>query len=281
MGLTSVFLYDSSQCKMKDLKIGMILEDGSRIICMQKFKNIENLYLYNNKIYVSGDSKAVENGVTIFVKNSILSIETECKPPFGYYLTTSTGVINIRGNVFVDYNESRNIFINKTINSVVLNFWNNKKEESVEFAKGVAFLDNGFAGNTKLNMQDGTIKRIEDVLIGDVLENNNAVIGKAALDTYYFLFYEFCGIIVSSNTKVYDNIYWKNIECVSHAEPVDRPEKAFNLITEQSIIKCKNNYFLDYTEKKDYVMCDEINKLLDIGFTTSSKNNRILYNLPV
>ena len=77
------------------------------------------------------------------------------------------------------------------------------------------------------------------------------------------------------------NIYWKNIECVSHAEPVDRPEKAFNLITEKSIIKCKNNYFLDYTEKKDYVMCDEINKLLDIGFTTSSKNNRILYNLPV
>tara|TARA_B110000211_G_scaffold41014_1_gene42511 strand:+ start:1441 stop:2241 length:801 start_codon:yes stop_codon:yes gene_type:complete len=266
---------------MKDLKIGMILEDGSRIICIQKLKNIENLYLYSNKIYVSGDSKAVENGVTIFVKNSILSIETECKPPFGYYLTTSTGVINIRGNVFVDYNESRNIFINKTINSIVLNFWNNKKEESGEFAKGVSFLDNGFAGNTKLNMQDGTIKRIEDVLIGDVLENNNAVIGKAALDTYYFLFYEFCGIVVSSNTKVYDNIYWKNIECVSHAEPVDRPEKAFNLITEKSIIKCKNNYFLDYTEKKDYVMCDEINKLLDIGFTTSSKNNRILYNLPV
>lgn len=281
MGLVSVFLFDSSQCKMKDLKIGMILEDGSRIICVQKFKNIENLYLYNNKIYVSGDSKAVENGVSIFVKNSMLSTETGCKPPIGYCVTTSTGIINIRGNVFIDYNESNNIFINKTINSVVLNFWNHQKEESVEFAKGVIFLENGFDGNTKLNMQTGAGKSIKNVLIGDVLENNNIVVGKIELDPHYFLFYEFCGVIVSSNTKVFDDIYWKNIECVSHAEPVKKPEKAFNLITEKSIIKCKNNYFLDYTEKKDYSMGDEINKLLDIGFTTSSKNNRILYNLPV
>ena len=163
MGLVSVFLYDSGQCKIKDLKIGMTLEDGSKIICVQKFKNIENLYLYNNKIYVSGNSKAIENGVSIFVKNSLLSIETECNPPTGYCVTTSTGVINIRGNVFIDYSESKNIFINKTINSVVLNFWNHQKEESVEFAKGIMLLENGFDGNTKLNMQSGSIKSIEHI----------------------------------------------------------------------------------------------------------------------
>ena len=276
MGLTSVFLYDSSQCKMRDLKIGMILEDGSRIISVQKFKNIQNLYLYNNKIYVSGNCKAIENDVSVLVKNSMLASETSCQPPFGYCVTTSTGVINIRGNVFIDHNESKNIFINKTINSIVLNFWNNKKD-TTKFSKGNVYLENGFAGNTKLHMQDGSIKVIKDLIIGDILENNNTIIGKIELDAYYFLFFEFCGVVVSSNTKVFDNMFWKNIECVAHAEGVQKPEKMYNLVTEKSIIKCKNNYFLDYTEKKDYVMGNDINKLLDIGYTTS--RSRILYNL--
>ena len=276
MGLTSVFLYDSSQCKMQDLKIGMILEDGSRIISVQKFKNIRPLYLYNNKIYVSGNCKAIENDVSVLVKNSMLSSETSCQPPFGYCVTTSTGVINIRGNVFIDYNESKNVFINKTINSIVLNFWNNKKD-ATKFSKGVLYLENGFAGNTKLHMQDGSVKVIKDLIIGDVLENDNAIIGKIELDPYNFLFFEFCGVVISSNTKVFDNLFWKNIECVAHTEGVQKPEKMYNLVTEKSIIKCKNNYFLDYTEKKDYVMGNDINKLLDIGYTTSS--SRILYNL--
>ena len=53
MGLTSVFLYDSSQCKMKDLKIGMILEDGSRIICMQKFKTTLLIVLFMKMFLLS------------------------------------------------------------------------------------------------------------------------------------------------------------------------------------------------------------------------------------
>ena len=276
MGITSVFLHDSSQCKMRDLKIGMTLEDGSRIICIQKFKNTEHLYLYNNKIYVSGKSKVIENGDGVFVKNSLLSIKTSCIPPVAYCITTSTGTINIRGNVFIDYNESKNIFINKTINSLVLNVWNNKKDVDVEVSKGVVFLENGFDGNTKLNLQSGTTKPIKDLIIGDILENNNTIIGKVELDPYYFLFYEFCGVIVSSNTKVYDNIYWKNIECVSYAEATKTPNSVFNLITEKGIIKCKNNYFLDYSEKKHYGIVDEVNKLLDIGFATSRTSKSII-----
>ena len=99
---------------------------------------------------------------------------------------------------------------------------------------------------------------------------------KVELDPYYFLFYEFCGVIVSSNTKVYDNIYWKNIECVSYAEATKTPNSVFNLITEKGIIKCKNNYFLDYSEKKHYGIVDEVNKLLDIGFATYRTSKSII-----
>lgn len=269
MGLTSVFLYDSSQCQIKNLKIGMILEDGSRIISLQKRRTTEPLYLYSNKIYTSGNNKVLENNVSVFVKNSTVSIETTCAPPYVYGISTTTSIINIRGTIFVDNNESRNIFINKTINSIVLNFWNTKKD-SVEFSKGSTYLETGFAGNTKLKLQSGLQKEIKDLRIGEVLSNNNIILGKTELNPKYFLFYEFCGVIVSSNTKVYDDIYWKNIECVEHSEPTQNPSSAFNLITSAGIIKCKNNYFLDYSERTDANTNNEINKLLEIGFTTST-----------
>ena len=276
MGLTSIFLKDSSQCKIRNLTIGAELEDNSKVIAIQKFQNTENLYLYKNIFYISGDSKVLENNVSVLIKNSTLSIETTCNPPFVYGITTNTATINIRGTVFVDYNESKNIYINKTINSLILNFWNNKKEKSIEFSKGVFYLENGFAGDTKFNLNCGTQKTIKDLLIGEILENNNKIIGKVELDPYCLLFYEFCGVVVSSNTKVYDDIYWKNIECVSHAEPTQKPQSAFNLITEKGIIKCKNNYFIDYMEKKDDILKNEIEKLLEIGFVTSYENRRVI-----
>ena len=277
MGLTPMFLKDSSQCVIKDLQIGMVLEDGSRIVCKQQIQNTEQLYLYNNRVYVSGQHKVLENNVITLIKNSNLAISTSCCPPFVYCITTDTGIINIRGDVFIDYSESRNVFINKTVNDLILNFWNSGKENSLEFSKGVIFLENGFAHDTKFVLANNVTKNIEDIIVGDILENNNLVLGKIELDPYYFLFFEFCGVIVSSNTKVYDDIYWKNVECIEHAEPIKKPQKAFNLITEKGIMKSKNNYFIDYFQLKNSNLNNEVSKLLDIGFTTSYKNKDLLH----
>jgi len=276
MGLTSIFLKDSSQCEIKNIQIGMILEDGSRVIAKQKIKNTEQLYIYNNRIYVSGEHKVLENNIITLIKNSSLSISTSCCPPFVYCLTTNTGVINIRGDIFIDFSESRNFFINQTVNELILDFWNSGKKNLSKFSKGVVFLENGFAHDTKFTLANNKIKNIEHVMVGDVLENNNLVLGKIELDPYYFLFFEFCGVVVSINTKVYDDIFWKNVECVEHSEPTKKPLKAFNLITDKGIMKSKNNYFIDYFQLKNKSLSDEVSSLLDIGFATSYKNHNIL-----
>ena len=278
LGLTSIFLKNSSHINIKDLKIGMVLEDNSKIICLQKIINSQPLYLYNNRVYLTGESKVVEQGNTIYIRDSVLSIETSCNPPFIYCITTSTSIINIRGLVFIDYSQSRNIFINKTINSLILSLWNNGKEESNNFSKGVIFLEHGFAGNTKFKMDNGSIKKICDLEIGDVLENKNLIIGKIELDPNVFLFYDFCGVIATSNTKVYDDILWKNIECAQYSEPIVKPVKVFNLITKKGIIKCKNNYFLDYAELKNGMIDAEIEKLLDLGFHFDKNNDLVIQN---
>ena len=269
MGLTSIFLKDSTQCQLKDLQVGAILECGARVVCKQQIQNVESLYLYNNRIYILGGHRVIENNTIIAIKDSPLSIKTSCKPNHVYCLTTDTGFIDIRGDTFADYSENRNIYLNKTINDLILNFWNFKKPDSTIFSKGVDFLEHGFSHDTMFQLQDGTKKCIENIAMGDLLENNNIVIGLVELDPYYFLFYEFCGVVVSSNMKVYDDIHWKNIECVSHAEITKKPFKAFHLITADSMMKCKNNFFLDYRQIKSPEINQEVNKLNDIAFSLS------------
>jgi len=278
LGLTSIFLKNSSQIHINNLKIGMVLEDDSKIICLQKMINYHPLYLYKNRVYLSGESKVIENGHSIYIKDSTLSVETSCKPEFIYGISTSSSIISIRGLTFIDYSQSRNVFINKTINSLILSLWNNGKEESDNFSKGVVFLEHGFGGNTKFKMADGTFKKIHNLEIGDILENKNPIIGKIELDPNMFLFYDFCGVVATSNTKVYDDIVWKNIEYAQYTEPIVKPIKAFNIITKKGLIKCKNNYFLDYAEVKNDMIAGEIEKLLDLGFHFNKDNDLVIQN---
>ena len=275
MGLTTIFLKDSSQCKLKDINIGTILESGATVVCKQKILNTDPLYLYKNRIYISGDHRIIENQIILTARESTLSIETSCSPEYLYCITTNTGFINIRGDTFADYSENRNIYLNKTTNDLILNFWNLKKPDATKFSKGLVFLEHGFSSETIFGLQDGTKKCIENIVIGDVLEDNNKVIGFIELDPYYFLFYEFCGVIISSNMKVYDDIYWKNIECVTHAKMTPKPLKVFNIMTVKSLIKCKNNFFLDYHHVNNNEIRSEINKLNNLAFTLSNDNKAI------
>ena len=75
--------------------------------------------------------------------------------------------------------------------------------------------------------------------------------------------------------KVYDDIYWKNIECVTHAKMTPKPLKVFNIMTVKSLIKCKNNFFLDYHHVNNNEIRSEINKLNNLAFTLSNDNKAI------
>ena len=271
MGLTTIFLENSQQIQLKNIKIGMILEDGSVVVCVQKFSNSFPLYLYNSKIYVSGDHKVLENKKLILVSESLLSIKTTCCPPYVYSITTDTSHISIGGTIFIDFSQSKNVLINKTINSLILNHWNNGING---YAEETNYLEQGFDGDTKIKLNNGNTRLMKDIIIGDFLENNNIVIGKVYLNPKFFKFYEFGGVNVSSNTKVYDISYWKNIECVEHAEELEtKPKCVVNVATTSGMLIIKNSYFLDYLESRNNKVNIEITKLGDIGYYADKNFN--------
>lgn len=264
-GLTSIKLKDGKEVYFRDLQIGMKLLDGIVIVCCHKFKNEAALFLYDNKYYMTGGHKVLEDNKWILVRNSKKSFFTEFIPPFVYCITTTTGTFTIDNTMFKDFSESRNPFINKTINSLILTHKNSPFIDSTIWSYPCEYLEHGFASNTLLRTMEGHDVKIENIQIGDTLAYGGKVLGKVQLLPHIFKIYNYNGIIVSSNTKVWDKKIWKNIECVEDIEYYqETPLKLFNIITTDRVLSIGKHFFMDYLETSDIDINNEIDKLLDI-----------------
>ena len=264
-GLTSVKLDNNKDMYFRDLGPGMRLEGGELIICHHKFKNTQPLFLYDNKFYLTGSHKVFEDNDWIKVKDSKKSYYTDFIPPFVYCITTGIGSFSIEGTMFKDFSESRNPFINKTINSLILTSKNSPFIDSTEWSHPCEYLEHGFDQDTNIETLEGKNVKIKNIQIGDKLAFGGEVIGKIELLPTMFKIYKYKGIIVSSNTKVWDNKIWKNIECVEDIEVYDEePLKLFNIVTSNNTLSIGEAFFMDYLETTDPDVNKEIDKLIDI-----------------
>ena len=127
-------------------------------------------------ILISGKHIVKEDNRWTTVSNSLLAKKTDNIPYYLYCISTSSGEIKIKNNIFKDFNESTNKFINYTINSLILTDLNkdlNNNLNSCSYAEYVNYLDSGFDGDTDIEMCDDTIKKIKSIQIGDILRDNN------------------------------------------------------------------------------------------------------------
>ena len=176
---TLIKLANDKYLKISDISVGDILVDNSTVIAVHKFKNKECLFNYNN-IYVSGDHIVKENNKWLKVCDSKISEKINVCPEYLYCLSTSTGTILIDDITFKDFEGSTNNLINLSINSLILMKLNNNQLDTVhinDYAYNNKYLENGFDGNTLIEMNNGTNKRIDQIDIDDILLNNNKVIG--------------------------------------------------------------------------------------------------------
>jgi len=253
---------------MKNIKVGTILENGSTIISKQKFiyspnNNSNPLYVYRNNILVTGEHKVYENNKWLYVKESKYSKLSQSTPIYIYCVTTSNSIIEIYGNTFKDYSESHNKFLNLTVNSLILKFLNGSTIDSSKYAYDSNYLEHGFGEDTLIHTLDG-LKKIKNIVIGDILNNYDKVLGIIKLDSSKFSFYNINNIIVSSNTKIYEDAIWKNIEKSHSCIRVPFYYKCYNLVTESGYIYTQyKQIFLDYTESKDPLLNDEIDIVID------------------
>jgi hypothetical protein len=114
--LTSIKLKDGQVVKMKDINLGDVLEDGSKVTAVMKIDNDkkEELYRFNKSgvndepIYVTGSHLIYNNGKFICVKDhpkAILVPETEKKLEWFSCLITNTHKIKIGKEIFWDWED--------------------------------------------------------------------------------------------------------------------------------------------------------------------------------
>jgi hypothetical protein len=259
---------DGSYQYIKDFEVGDELSDGSIIICKQIFQKKEPLYKCTKELYydlfVTGEHKVLENNKWICVKDSTIFIKTENESEYLYCLSTDTGIINIEGVMFKDYSESKNKFLNYTVNSLILSKLNNNVDLGCKYAAEVKELEHGFDGDTLVDTIDG-LKRLSDITIGTKLSGDNYVIGTVELLPSYFEFYIYDTINMTSNMKVVENNIWKNIEkTYMGKKSIDKPGKCINLVTTNGKIPIfYTKEYIDYTEVHDNIINDRIDEILE------------------
>lgn len=143
-----------------------------------------------------------------------------------------------------------------------------------------------FDKDTLLIMNDGSLKKIIDIEVGDILSGSNAVTAKMKVTTEGSIMYNLNNVIVSDSHMV----RYKNKWIPVHKHPSARQVGCYNeeflycLNTTHKIIKINDTIFTDWDEIYDenlnkvlnndvipLVNTELIHKFLDCGFVKSTK----------
>ena len=107
-----------------------------------------------------------------------------------------------------------------------------------------------FDKDTRLQMNDGTHKRIIDICVGDILMNNNAVTAKIKVETKGSKIYKLYGIIVSDTHLVEYRGKWIHVCEHPRATQIYNYEEPFLycLNTSEKVIELKGVKFADWDD---------------------------------
>ena len=178
---TLVLLKDQSIKAMRDVKIGDVLIDGGVVTSTFKLTSDQETMYMINGIIVSGSHSIRHNNQWIKVSSHPDSQKIiDYDKPYLYCINTSTKCIVIDKMIFIDWDEIYD-HVEKKLRSVYEDKYNGGKEDSLDFVN--KYFSGGFDGKTIISMNGNhTSKYIEDVQVGDILQNNVEVYGIVEID---------------------------------------------------------------------------------------------------
>ena len=160
--------------KIKDIKLNDVLRDGSKVTAIFKILKGENkLYELDNFVVTGNHDVLHETRGWIKVCNHEKAKLKENDDDIVYCLNTTTKKIKINNTIFAD--------------------WDEVHEEDVELAKEIfsdikntsdfhKYIDSGFEKNTIIKLRDGSINFIQEIKLGDELEDHSVVMGIVEID---------------------------------------------------------------------------------------------------
>jgi hypothetical protein len=170
---TPITLENKNKIHIKNINLGDKLSDGSYVTAKIKVTSADlKMYRFNN-IIVSESHLVNYKNKWIRISQHPSAEEIYYNKPFLYCLNTSNKLIEIDGNIFSDWDEivGDKFETLKDKNSDIQNLENIHE-----------FLDDGFEENTIISLYKKN-KKINEINIGDILENGAFVYGIVEVDT--------------------------------------------------------------------------------------------------
>ena len=183
---------NNETCKtISELQVGEKV-DGNHLITAKIVVETKGSVMYNLNDVIVSDSHFVKyDNKWVRVDEHPLAVKIEqYNEPFLYCINTENKIIEINGNIFTDwdeiYDEELEKIKNVKIKNVMFNFnktLNYSMDDLIVNNLDIhKYLDGGFEKNTEVRMKNGVTKNINNVSIGDVLENGERVYGCVEID---------------------------------------------------------------------------------------------------
>jgi hypothetical protein len=110
-----------------------------------------------------------------------------------------------------------------------------------------------FDKNTEVEMEDGSIKMIKDIVIGDIIKGNSGVVGSVVTNGTGVPMYDYNGVQVSGDHLVYENNKWvRVVDSEDGNLTINESERIVCLMTDNHKIQISGITFSDYFETDDY-----------------------------
>lgn len=265
---TKLILADGTKKIISEIMIGEQLYGTNNYVegIVKSKLNRNNLYKIN-EVIVTEDHPILYRGKWIKARQHPFAKKTVTnKFKYMYCLITSDHLIYTTNDIFTDYIETeinnlpqKNIILNN-LNKSIGNF---TTEENVVLS--------GFGASEPITMFDNTTKRMDQILIGDMLSNGDVVMAVSEFVPHpHTNIYLYDGIIVSGGQIVYENGgEWICICDSKKASKYNRPiNRLFNIITTSNTFFIKDIQFRDFMETSD----TKINELIDsVNLETMNK----------
>jgi len=234
---TKIEMVDGTYKSISNIKVGDILANDSRVTSILKLDAAHEIMYNLNGVIVSGSHNVLYNTFWVSV-----AFHPDSKPfynykePVIYCLNTTSKIIIIRDIVFMDWDELDIDEITKLLHKMDTNKMDTNKIGNNRIEDINNYYDNGFIENSKVRLLNGSIKSIQDVNIGCVLEQNCKVIGLVELDGM--------------------NLRNKPLGCldeseIKHKKEISTPllentEKLYHLVTDKKYFICNNKKYPHY-----------------------------------
>ena len=275
---TYIIMNDGNSKKIKDIETGDILANNNMVTGKIVVETKGSVIYELDDIFVS-DSHIIKYGdkwipVSKHPNAKKCTYYTE---PYLYCLNTTNKTITINEYIFTDWDEISDediINIQKNTNHM----FNGKNDIH-------KFLDSGFVGNTEIKLNDGIIKQIKDIHVGDILENNVIVYGiveingKSLNGQYTYNLgnkliqggpnLTICdkNINISSTLnliEIFDSYLDNQVNC---KKPINKIEnKLYHLLTNKKTFYVDNIQFYDYNASIDLFLDKSKGKLLSMKY---------------